>query len=969
VGRIALLVAWLGALPGLVALAPPARADVVTIGASKDNTLYEPIQQDGFADVSDGAGPTMFAGKVKDAQNQAGQVAVRRAVIEFDIAGSIPPGATIDSVQLTLFCDKVGQNASFNVTLHRALSEWGEGTSNTGNSQQGRGEPATANDATWRHTFYPSQFWTAAGGDHVPTASATRAVGPTGSYTWGSTSGMVADVQAWLADDSQNHGWIIRSNESVIQTAKRFATSENGTVNNRPRLVINYTPPTIVGACCGGSSCSLTAPGACALPDVYQGDGTTCTPNPCFVPTGACCADEGTCSEVSQSACESGGGSYVGDGNSCAATDCPVVLTPYLDPLPIPAVAAPVSGVPGGAAIYELAMKESKASLHSELPLTTVWGFDDGTHAAGFLGPTIEARSSLPVTVNWTNDLRVFETGQLRTSHYLPVDTCVPDALDQAQTVFHLHGGHVPAAVDGYPESTFRPGDPPISYLYPNNQQAGFLWYHDHSLGVTRLNVQMGLAGLYFLRDAVEDALNLPVGEFEVPLILQDRRFNSDGSFRYPATGNDHFFGDKILVNGRVWPYFDVKKGKYRFRIVNGSGSRVYTLALSPPSGVLNFTVVGTELGLLEAPVNGVGQLTIGPGERYDVVVNFAGLNTNDEVLLENSAGAPFPNGTVDLTEVMKFRVTSLAGDTDPLPASLRSVPPLDPGSAVVSRDFVLKRSGLDLCGRQSWTINDLGWHDVSEFPELGTAEIWRFINDSGVAHPMHMHLVGFQILDRDGFTTGPGGEIVPNGNPQAPPAEERGWKDTAMVAPNQILRVIAKFEDYKGRYAYHCHILEHEDNEMMRQFESVLCGDGEFDASEECDDGNLVSGDGCYATCDLEDSLTLYGLAQGGSVSVTVDGVLVMVTTSAGQTPGDVVAALAAAITANSTLAGQGISAVAIGDRLITNGTLGATTVADPGLSTQPPPAVPSISAWGSALAALLMLLAARRPLASPRA
>jgi spore coat protein A len=501
-----------------------------------------------------------------------------------------------------------------------------------------------------------------------------------------------------------------------------------------------------------------------------------------------------------------------------------------------------------------------------------------------------------------------------------------------------------------------------VSYLYPNNQQAGFLWYHDHSLGVTRLNVQMGLAGLYYLRDSVESALNLPAGEFEVPLILQDRRFNSDGSFRYPSTGNDHFFGDKIMVNGKVWPYFDVKKGKYRFRIVNGSGSRVYTLALSPPSSVLNFTVIGTELGLLEAPVNGVGQLTISPGERYDVVVNFAGLNTNDEVLQENSAGAPFPNGTLDVTEVMKFRVTSLAGDTDPLPTALRTVTPLDPESAVVTRDFVLKRSGLDPCGRQAWLINDLGWHDVSEYPELGTVEIWRFINDSGVAHPMHMHLVGFQVLDRDGFTTGPGGEIIPNGSPQAPPAEESGWKDTALVAPNQILRVIARFEDYKGKYPYHCHILEHEDNEMMRQFESVLCGDGELDATEQCDDDNLISGDGCYATCDLEDSLTLYGLAQGGSVSVTVDGVLVMVTTSAGQTPGDVVAALAAAITANSTLAAQGVSAAAIGDQLVTNGTLGVPSITDPGLTTAQP--VPLLSPWGLGLAALVMLLAALRPL-----
>jgi hypothetical protein len=272
-------------------------ADTVTLNPVKDNTLYEPIAQDAFADRSDGAGPTMFAGKIKDALNQAGQVALRRAVLEFDVAAAIPAGATIDSAQLTLYCDKVAQNASFSVTLHRALSEWGEGTSNTGSSQQGRGEPPTANDATWRHTFYPSQFWTAQGGDFAATASATKAVGATGPYSWGSTSSMVADVQGWLDAPAGNHGWVIRSVETQIQTAKRFATRENATVNNRPKLVVDYTPQTIVGACCGGSTCSLTAPAACLPPAIYQGNGTTCTPNPCVIATGACCANSGACTE------------------------------------------------------------------------------------------------------------------------------------------------------------------------------------------------------------------------------------------------------------------------------------------------------------------------------------------------------------------------------------------------------------------------------------------------------------------------------------------------------------------------------------------------------------------------------------------------------------------------------------------------------------------------------------------------
>jgi spore coat protein A len=926
-------------------------ADTVTVPAVKDNTLYEPIAQDTYADMSDGLGGTMFTGKVKDAKNQAGQVAVRRAVIEFDIAGTIPAGSTIDSVQLTLFCDKVAQTASFNVNLHRLLSEWGEGTSNTGNSQQGRGEPATTNDATWRHTFYSSQFWGTPGGDYALTASATKSVGNTGTYTWGSTSGMVADVQAWLNNASQNHGWIIISTETQIQTTKRFATHENATVNNRPKLVVNYTPLVVQGACCNLSTCTLTTSASCTPPGVYHGNGTTCSPNPCVVLTGACCANNGTCSEVTQTSCTTAGGSYRGDGTTCAAADCPVVLTKFLDALPIPPVATPVSGTPGGVATYNLTMKESKVQLHSQLPLTTVWGYDDGFHGSGILGPILEAGSQLPLTVSWKNDLRVFSTGQLRTSHYLPVDTCVPDAMNHAQTVVHLHGGHVPASVDGYPMSTMMPGDPPAVYTYPNNQQAGYLWYHDHGMGVTRLNVEMGLAGLYFLRDAVESALNLPAGEYEIPLVLQDRSFNSDGSFRYPATWEDMAFGDKVMVNGKVWPYLDVKKGKYRFRILNGSTSRVYTLALSPPSGVLSFTVIGDELGLLEAPVNGVGQLTIGPGERYDVVVNFAGLNTGDEVLLENSAGAPFPNGAVDLTDVMKFRVTSSGGDTDALPSALRTIPRLNPANAVRTRDFRLKKSGLDDCGRQTWLINDLAWQDVTEYPELGTIEIWRFINDSGISHPMHMHLVGFQILDRDGFTKDPNGVVIPNGTPQAPPAEESGWKDTAMVAPNQILRVIARFEDYKGNYAYHCHILEHEDNAMMRQFQTVLCGDQVIDPTEECDDGGLAPLDGCNATCDAEQFLEISGTAAGGSISITLSGVVVTVTTTAGQSASQVAQALASAIDANASLLAAGINATAAGGRVITNGDITSASIADAGLSSYCELRVEKTRLWWSSI------------------
>jgi len=941
----------LGLVVGLLA-SGPVLSNTATLQPTKDNTLYEPITQDGFADRSDGAGPTMFVGKVKDADADPGpgtRPAVRRGVLAFDIAGAIPAGATINSVQLTMYVDKVGLTTSFNVGLYRLLSGWGEGTSNTGNSQQGRGEPPTTNDATWHHTFYSTQFWTIPGGDYTLTSSAVRSVGNVGFYTFGSTSGMVADVQSWLNNPAQNFGWIIIGNELTIQTTKRFATREStgqtGGVLWKPALVVDYTPLAISGGCCQGSTCTIQTPATClSLGGVYHGDGTSCSPNPCFVATGACCATNGTCSEVSQSTCTAGGGSYQGDGSTCAAMYCPIQLTPYLDPLPIPPIATPISGTIGGAATYTLTMREFEQQLHSQLPNPTrVWGYHDGVAPMWTPGPIIVARTGQPVTVNWVNDIRNLDTNAPRTNdHYLDVDTqtdsegmvCIHGAEDKAKTVVHLHGGHVPQSADGYPEATFLPGDPPVPYTYPNDQQAAFVWFHDHALGITRLNVYMGLAGAYIVRDSVEDAINLPGGPYEVPLVIQDKKLNPDASLEYPSMWMDHFFGDKVMVNGKIWPYFDVAKGKYRFKLLNGSTSRVYTLTLAPPTGTLNFTVIGTEGGLLEAPAHGVGALTMGPGERYEVVVDFAGFNAGDEILLQNSAGAPFPNGPVDVTQVMKFRVLNQAGDTDPVPGSLRTIQWINPAQAVKTRDLRLKQSGTDGCGRSMWEINGLGWHDITEYPELGTTEIWRYINDSGVSHPMHMHLVMFQVLDRDGFTKGPNGEIIPNGTPQAPPAEEKGWKDTAMVAPNQILRVIARFEGYKGKYAYHCHILEHEEHEMMRQFQTISCGDGELDPTEQCDYGNTVPWDGCSAGCDLEQYVELAGLAVGGGAQLTIAGVVVGVPTTPGQTPAQIAAALAAAINADPALQALGLTAVAVGGKVYVNGSITSIVLVDAGLT-----------------------------------
>jgi FtsP/CotA-like multicopper oxidase with cupredoxin domain len=235
-------------------------------------------------------------------------------------------------------------------------------------------------------------------------------------------------------------------------------------------------------------------------------------------------------------------------------------------------------------------------------------------------------------------------------------------------------------------------------------------------------------------------------------------------------------------------------------------------------------TQIGTDGGLLSSPVSR-DSITITPGERMDVVVDFAPYAAGAEILLLNSAPAPFPSGDAampPLPTIMKFVVQGTPGHTAALPATLVPVPPVPENEAVLSRDFTLARSPAPgPCGGTYWTINGKGWDEVTEFPVLGTTEIWRFINHSETTHPMHMHLVEFQILDRQNFEM-QGDSIALIGNPVPAQPYEAGWKDTAPVNPSEVVRVIARFEDFAGRYAYHCHILEHEDHEMMRQFQVV---------------------------------------------------------------------------------------------------------------------------------------------------
>ena len=730
----------------------------ITLQALKDNTIYA---ENGA--TSNGGGQTLFTGV---RQNN-----IRRSLLAFDLS-SIPAGATITSAELRMNCTVL--NTAQSVSIHRLGADWGEGTA-AGTLTSGA--TAGTGDATWTHRNYNSVLWSTAGGQYTATASASVTVSATGQVNW-SSAGLLADVQMWQGMPAMNWGWIVRSNEVTNNVNVTFASKENSTAANRPRLVITYTPP---------------------------------------VATGACCMSDGTCSTVSQATCTSMGGSYGGDGTSCATTYCPVTLTPFLDPLPLPSVAVPVTGTPGGTAHYDISVTEQFQQLHSQLPPSRTWGY-----AGSYPGPTIEARRGFPVTVQWRNNLRVGGgTGPLRTTHVFPVDECLhgPDVFGQVPvTVVHLHGGKVASESDGYPESYFAPGaSAPNVYVYPNKQQAATLWYHDHALGITRLNVMMGTAGFYLIRDDVEDALGLPAGEYEVPLAIQDRKFNADGSIRYDPMMGDEFYGDKILVNGKVWPYLNVKRGKYRFRLLNGSNSRVYTLSLSNGA---TFHQIGTDGGLLPAPI-ATTSVTFLPGERADVVIDFSSYAAGTQITLTNSAPAPFPGfpGVGVVANVMKFIVQAPTGHTAALPSTLVMVPPIPQAEASIERVQALQTIPVTCNGHTDpvWTIDGLMWDDITERPLQSATEIWTWKNPSGIDHPMHLHLEFGQVLNRqaiDDVTGLPTGPLIP------PAANELGWKDTWNAKTGYYTRILMRFDASTGLYPYHCHILEHEDHEMMRQFE-----------------------------------------------------------------------------------------------------------------------------------------------------
>ncbi|MCF8243583.1 MAG: multicopper oxidase domain-containing protein [Saprospiraceae bacterium] len=569
-------------------------------------------------------------------------------------------------------------------------------------------------------------------------------------------------------------------------------------------------------------------------------------------------------------ACNDGNPNTINDviqtgGCSCAGTPivtgtlAPSNLHPkFVNQLP----AIPRINATGGGT-YNIGMEEGSHYLglfdtNGNPMNTTTWGYSyNGSKM--YLGPTFIAQKNVPVDVKWINNLPM--------THLLPMDESIHKARPNAgvPTVVHLHGGHVESASDGYPEAWFtqnwaeKGGEfKKQTYHYTNDQEAAPLWYHDHTLGITRLNVYAGLAGMYLLRDNNELSLNLPTGNYERELVIQDKQFSSDGSMYFPALLSDpeaadfptnpaieptifpEFFGDYILVNGAAWPKLDVQPTKYRFRLLNASDSRFYIFKLSNNA---NFQQIGTEGGLLNNPVT-LNQLVMGPGERYDIVIDFSTMIGQSVVLQNIGPDEPFmglaagqiPADPATTGQIMQFKVGNSSTASFTIPNTLRQ-PIQYLGAASKTRQLLLLE-GMDEFGRLQPSLGtaaagSLRWMDpTTETPMINETEIWEVYNNTGDAHPIHIHQISFQLLNRQEFT----GDLDPVtsqltniqmvGAPIAPPASEQGWKDTYIVPPGHVARFKVRF-DIPGKFVWHCHILSHEDHDMMRPFEVMPAGGG----------------------------------------------------------------------------------------------------------------------------------------------
>ena len=522
----------------------------------------------------------------------------------------------------------------------------------------------------------------------------------------------------------------------------------------------------------------------------------------------------------------------------------------FREPLPVPGHGIVVA-TPSGTNQYAFTQRQIRRSLHPDLPPTRVWAYDDGSGLAGqagSFGMVLAAQSGTPLHVSYTNHLPDVYPD------WIPVAPRLTHGNgNHVRPMTHLHGGFVAADSDGNPTTDngmgYAPGE--TQHVYYGNElpqmPASLRWFHDHGMGTTRLDVFAGLAAGYLIRDAYDtgtepNPIGVPGGAYEIPLVIQDRLFHPDGTFRYPVstipgvTWIGEYFGDHMLVNGKVWPYLDVEPRMYRFRVLNGCNARIMSLHF----GGLPMWQIGAEGGLFDVPVP-IRQAVLSPAERADLLVDFRGLDGRTLELRNSTPAAPVSTPAPPLGAVMQVRVGTSVTHRGP-----RRIPDSLPGQrARLHHPRLTRYISLNEIAPETaaWTLNlngvDFEALPVTETPKAGTVEDWVWVNMTGDTHPMHVHLVTFQVVGRTPFDVAayqkkyggpagvPGGispEPFATGPMQPPTPDERGFKDTVKANPGYFTTIRAKFDLPSGvsgpqSYVHHCHIVEHEDNEMMRPF------------------------------------------------------------------------------------------------------------------------------------------------------
>lgn len=510
----------------------------------------------------------------------------------------------------------------------------------------------------------------------------------------------------------------------------------------------------------------------------------------------------------------SSGGSYSGSGGTVSSP----TLTAFVDPLPIPPVAQSVAALsppPNPAAhqryneflpqkFYDISQREGTHQFHRDLPATTIWGFNGMTP-----GPTFFARYGEPVLVRFRNNLPASNTG-----YGIP------------SVITHLHNAHNASESDGYTLDYYEVGQFK-DHHYPNvlagydayppsgdvREALSTLWYHDHRVDFTAPNVYRGLAGFYFLFDDFDTgdendpsprASRLPSGEFDVPLIFQDRRFSADGSAVFDQFDLNGFIGDRFCVNGKVQPFFKVAARKYRLRLLNGGPSRFYEFFLSNGA---SFTQISSDGNLLPAPISRKS-IRLGVAERADVILDFSAYPLGTQITLDNRLQQSSGRGPGGLsstgTPLLRFEVDRPARDFSQVPAKLRELPPVNLNEVVTTRNWTFDNQN------GAWTINGrlFDSNRVDATVKRGTAEIWVLTNPyRDWSHPIHIHFEEFQIISRNG---------------QATPVDEVSRKDVVRLAPGEQVKIFMRFRDFTGRYLMHCHNNIHEDHGMMLRWDVV---------------------------------------------------------------------------------------------------------------------------------------------------